>query len=563
MMMLTDLSAAAWLRLSPRSKGGYCVGGVSDAPPTTDLEARGSTWSPLRIGVFRALWLAVLVSNIGLWMQTVGAQWLLVQQPHASILVALVQTADMLPDVIFGVVGGALADMFDRRRLLIAVQAFMAVTGLALTVLTFTGQMPPALLLTFTFVLGSGSVISLPAYQSLIPDLVPRAQVAAASTLGSISINLARAIGPAIAGVLIARIGVGAVFAINAATFLAYGIVVAAWHPAVEPSTQLPERFVSALRAGGRYVRYSPVMRRMLLRASLFLVPGSALWALLPLVATQRLQLGASGYGLLLAALGVGAVAGSFLLTQLRTRLSANRLLVGASLVYALVMAAIVLIPNVIVAVVALLPAGLAWIAVLSTMNASLQLFLPEWVRARGLSVYLTVLFGSQAVGAVLWGVVAAPKGVLPAYLIAAAMMVGGAATVRIWPLIDTAGMDRRTVALSAPQLAVEAAPDQGPVVVSMTYTVSPEREAAFLEAMVRVRLSRLRTGASQWGLFRDGETAHEFVELFVVDSWDEHLRQHTDRLTGTDAEYLDYANALSDPPPHTSHLIAAEPRGD
>ena len=144
----------------PPIRGGYCVGGVSDAPTTTDLEARGSTWSPLRIGVFRAIWLAVLVSNIGLWMQTVGAQWLLVEQPHASILVALVQTADMLPDVIFGVVGGVLADMFDRRRLLIAVQAFMAVTGVALTVLTFTGQMPPALLLTFTFVLGSGSVIS-------------------------------------------------------------------------------------------------------------------------------------------------------------------------------------------------------------------------------------------------------------------------------------------------------------------------------------------------------------------------------------------------------------------
>ena len=343
------------------------------------------------------MWLAVLVSNIGLWMQTVGAQWLLVQQPHASILVALVQTADMLPDVIFGLVGGVLADMFDRRRLLIAVNSFMAVTGIALTVLTFAGQMPPALLLTFTFVLGSGSVISLPAYQSLIPDLVPRTHVAAASTLGSISVNLARAIGPAIAGVLIARIGVGAVFAINAATFLFYGIVAAAWHPTIESSTRLPERFVSALRAGGRYVRYAPVMRRMLLRTALFLVPGSALWALLPLVATTRLKMGASGYGLLLGALGVGAVAGSFLLQRLRTRLSANGLLVAASAVYAAVMVAVVLIPSVIVAVLVLLPAGLAWMAVLSTMNASLQLFLPEWVRARGLSVYLTVLFGSQA----------------------------------------------------------------------------------------------------------------------------------------------------------------------
>jgi MFS family permease len=514
----------------------------------------------LRFGVFRAMWLAVLVSNIGLWMQTVGAQWLLVQQPHASILVALVQTADMLPDVIFGLVGGVLADMFDRRRLLIAVNSFMAVTGIALTVLTFAGQMPPALLLTFTFVLGSGSVISLPAYQSLIPDLVPRTHVAAASTLGSISVNLARAIGPAIAGVLIARIGVGAVFAINAATFLFYGIVAAAWHPTIESSTRLPERFVSALRAGGRYVRYAPVMRRMLLRTALFLVPGSALWALLPLVATTRLKMGASGYGLLLGALGVGAVAGSFLLHRLRTRLSANGLLVAASAVYAAVMVAVVLIPSVIVAVLALLPAGLAWMAVLSTMNASLQLFLPEWVRARGLSVYLTVLFGSQAVGAVLWGVVAAPKGVVPAYLIAAALMVGGAATIRIWPLIDTAGMDRRTVARSEPQLAFDAAPDQGPVVVSITYTISSEREDAFLEAMVRVRLSRLRTGATQWGLFRDGESPHEFVELFVVESWEEHLRQHSDRLTGTDTAYLDDARSLSDPPPRTVHLIAAEP---
>ena len=521
-----------------------------------------STWSPLRFGVFRAIWLAVLISNVGLWMQTVGAQWLLVQQPHASILVALVQTADMLPDVIFGLVGGVLADMFDRRRLLIAVQAFMTVTATALTVLTIAGQMPPALLLTFTFVLGSGSVISLPAYQSLIPDLVPRTQLAAASTLGSISINLARAIGPAIAGVLIAGLGVGAVFALNAAAFLAYGIVVTVWHPAIESSAQLPERFASALRAGSRYVRYSPVMRRMLLRTSLFLIPASALWALLPLVATQRLNIGSSGYGLLLGALGIGAVAGSLLLPRLRTRLSPNGLLAASSAVYAVVMVGIVLVPNAIAAVLMLLPAGLAWIAVLSTMNASLQLFLPEWVRARGLSVYLTVLFGSQALGAVVWGVLAAPQGVVPAYIVAAGVLIAGAATIRLWPLFDTAGMDRRTVSLTEPQLAFDATSNEGPVVVSITYTVATERETAFLEVMVRVRLSRLRTGATQWGLFRGGETLHEFVELFVVPSWDEHLRQHTDRLTGTDEAYLDQARALSDPPPRTSHLIAADIAG-
>ena len=279
-------------------------------------EGAVSTWAPLRIGIFRALWLAVLVSNIGTWMQTVGAQWLLVNQPHASILVALVQTADMLPDVLLAYVGGVLADTFDRRWLLIIVQGCLVIIGLVLTILTIVGQMPPALLLTLTFLLGAGSAFSVPAYQALIPDLVPRPQLQSASALGSINVNLARAIGPAIAGVLITRVGVGAVFAINTATFLVFGLVVAAWHPPADKTAPFPERFIPALRAGGRYVRYAPVVRRILIRSALFLVPASALWALLPLVATERLGLGANGYGLLLGALGVGAIAGAFTLPR-------------------------------------------------------------------------------------------------------------------------------------------------------------------------------------------------------------------------------------------------------
>ena len=218
-----------------------------------------STWAPLRVGIFRALWLAVLVSNIGTWMQTVGAQWLLVNQPHASLLVALVQTADMLPDVLLAYVGGVLADTLDRRLLLIVVQGCLVITGLALTILTIAGQMPPALLLTLTFLLGAGSAFTVPAYQALIPDLVPRPQLPSASALGSINVNLARAVGPAIAGVLIARIGVGAVFALNTATFLVFGLVVAAWHPPADMSAQLPERFVSDItlvslqRTGGLF----------------------------------------------------------------------------------------------------------------------------------------------------------------------------------------------------------------------------------------------------------------------------------------------------------------------
>ncbi|HKC82855.1 MAG TPA: MFS transporter, partial [bacterium] len=397
-----------------------------------------STWAPLRIGVFRALWLAVLVSNIGSWMQTVGAQWLLVDQPGASVLVALVQTADMLPDVLFGLVGGVLADTIDRRRLLIAVQACLVVAAAALTVLTAIGEMPPALLLIFTFLLGSGSVIALPAYASLVPELVPRSQIVAATTLGSIGINVARAVGPAVAGLVIARLGVAVVFAINTLSFVVYGLVLVAWHPTEDAAAALPERFTSALRAGASYVRYSPVVRRLLLRLALFLVPGSALWALLPLVATQRLGEGPTGYGVLLGSLGVGAVAGAFLLPQLRARLSNNALLFAASVVYAAALVAVVIGGNLVIAVVVLLPAGVAWIAVITAVNASLQLFLPAWVRARGLSAYLTVLFGSQAFGAVLWGALALPLGLVPTFVSAAAVMVAGAATIRGRPLIET-----------------------------------------------------------------------------------------------------------------------------
>jgi MFS family permease len=519
-----------------------------------------STWAPLRNGVFRALWLAVLVSNVATWMQTVGAQWLLVNQPHASILVALVQTADYLPDMLFGIVGGVLADTFDRRRLMIAMQAFLVVAGLALAALTIASQMPPALLLTFTFLIGSGSVLTVPAYQALVPDLVPRNQLHSASALSSISINLARAAGPAIAGVVIVRAGVGAVFALNAAMYLLFLLVLVAWRPPPSTAPRLAEGFMPALRAGGRYVRYAPVVRRILWRSALFLVPASALWALLPLVATQRLGLGAQGYGLLLGVLGAGAIAGALILPRIRSRFSINALLAASGVVFALVLAAVVLIGSPIVILVTLLPAGVAWMAVLSTINAELQLFLPAWVRGRGLSVYQMVLFGAQGFGALAWGLIAAPLGIVPTFLIAAATMLAGVATMRIWPMIDTTRMDRTTVEYwSAPNLAVDADPGDGPVVVNTGYTVEADNEEAFFRAMALVRLSRLRTGATNWGLFRDGETPHHFVELYIVPSWEEHLRQHTERLTRTDQQFEEEAEALATAPGETSHLIAVD----
>ncbi|MGO9883568.1 MAG: MFS transporter [Solirubrobacteraceae bacterium] len=518
-----------------------------------------STWAPLRLTVFRWLWLASLVSNVGTWMQTVGAQWLLVHAAHAAILVSLVQTADMLPDVLFGIVGGVLADTLDRRRLLVVVQGSLVVATSALAALTIAGRITPALLLLFTFVIGSGSVLVTPAYQSLVPELVPRDQIPAAAQLSSISVNLARAIGPAIAGILIARLGVGAVFAIDAATFLFYGVVVALWRPASDTTPQIPERFVSALRAGGRYVRYAPVVRRIMLRAALFLVPASALWALLPLVASRRLGLGPGGYGLLLAALGVGAIAGASLLTRLRARLSTNALIVVVGGVFSAALVGVILLRTTFVVVLVLVPAGMAWVGMLATVNTLLQLFLPRWVRARGLSVYQMVLFGAQGLGAVVWGVVADSFGLTDTFLVAAALMALGAASVRVWPLVDTESMDRSAVVRPDPTLAFETAADVGPVVVRTTYSIPAERELDFVRAMVLVRRSRLRTGATQWGLFRDGEQPAVYEEIFVVASWEEHLRQHRERMTATDLAYEEAAKALSETPPRTLHLLPAE----
>jgi MFS family permease len=520
------------------------------------VEASPSTLAPLRITVFRCLWLASMVSNVGSWMQSVGAQWFLVHAAHAAILVSLVQTADMLPDVLFGIVGGVLADTLDRRRLLIAVQAGLVVATTILAVLTIAGRMTPALLLTFTFVIGTGSVLGIPAYQSLVPDLVPRNQINAAAQLSSINVNLARAVGPAIAGILISHSGVGGVFALDAATFLVYGLVVALWRPGAHTTPQIPERFISALRAGGRYVRHAPVVRRILLRTGLFLVPASALWALLPLVASRQLGLGSSGYGLLLASLGIGAVTGAAVLSKVRARLSSNALIELVGAVFGAALVAVILVRSTIFVVIVLIPAGMAWVGMLATVNTLLQLFLPSWVRARGLSVYQMVLFGAQGLGAVLWGVVADSFGLTLTFLVAAGLTISGAASIHVWPFVDTSGMDRRILVRPDPVVEIDPKASSGPIVVRTTYSIPADREIDFARLMANVRESRLRTGATQWGLFRNSERAGEFEEMFVVASWEEHLRQHSERMTATDLAYVDQAKALSETTPHTWHLV-------
>jgi hypothetical protein len=263
----------------------------------------------------------------------------------------------------------------------------------------------------------------------------------------------------------------------------------------------------------------------------------------------------------LLSSLGAGAVGGAFLVPQARAKLPANALAAVASLAYAGALAAAALSRSLALTIVVLLPAAAAWTVLLSNVNAALQLFLPRWVRARGLSVYQMVLFGAQAAGAAIWGVVAGAAGLVPAFLAAAVAMAAGAATLWLRPFQPIADMDRSAVPWPEPQLRVSADGDGGLVLVRTAYTVAADNQQQFLQAMASLRQSRLRTGAIDWALYRDGENPRLFIELFAVPSWEEHLRQHRERQTATDLQYRDGAAALSDPPPQTDHYLAADVR--
>jgi MFS family permease len=531
--------------------------GVHPQPGSVPV-AESSPWAPLGQRAFRWLWICVLISWTGTWMQTVGAQWLLVNEPNAAALVSLVQAVNTLPVMLLALPGGVLADSFDRRWLLITVQVYLFGVGTLLAVLTALGQMPPALLLLFTFALGAGGAVQLPAWQAMLPELVPRTQVRAAARLDLVGVNLARSVGPALAGVVIAHLGgVPMVFALNAASVVLFALALLWWRRRRDDSDSRRERFLPALRAGGRYIRHEPVVRRVLLRVILFVVPGMALWALLPLIARQRLGLDADGYGALFAALGVGAILGAGVLGRVRERLSTNGLIGAAGVVYAVASAGIVLVPSFPAALVTLVFAGLAWMAVTSTLAAELQLFLPAWVRARGLAVYTVTFTGSMTLGALLWGLVADGLGLTVTFLIAAPAVLASAVAGLVWRLPETGHLDPRpAVYWPEARLAFEPELDAGPVVVMVTYTVAPDQQAEYLEAMEHLGRSRRRTGATRWELYRDGEQPNRFLEIFSVPSWEEHLRQHEGRLTAVDRAIEEVALAYSDPPARGDHLL-------
>ncbi|MCS0600032.1 MFS transporter [Streptomyces sp. LP11] len=518
---------------------------MSIAPSSPGPAETDSPWAPLAGRVFRALWIAQLVSNTGSWMQTVGAQWLLVG--HGAAVVTLVQTAASLPVVLLALPSGVAADRFDRRSVLLAAQfAMLAVSGV-LAALAFADALTPTLLLVLTFALGCGTALMGPAWQAIQPELVERRRLGQAAALGAVNMNLARAVGPALGGAVVAATGAGWVFAFNAASYLGIAAVLVLWRrpPAAGPAAGR-ERLVAALYAGRRYVWNAPGVRRVLLRTLLFVPGGAALWALLPLSASRTLGLGSGGYGLLLGAVGLGAVAGAFVLPRVRRVLGANGTLVAGALVFAGVPAVLATVRVPWLAAVALLPAGLAWIAVLATLNAAVQTRLPGWVRARGLAVYLMVFQGGQALAAPLWGALADRAGLRACLLAACAVSLLGAASVRRWPLHDAEGIDPAPADhWPTPPLVFEPGEADGPVLVSVVYRVPADDRAEFTDRMRRVARSRRRTGAVDWGLYQDGDDPERFVETYLVATWAEHRAQHRVRLTATDRRHEERAREL------------------
>ena len=537
---------------------------ASSSGPPTDHQGLGiarprSVWKPLSEPLFRALWLAAVASNIGTWMHNVGADWLMTTLAPSPFMVALMQTAENAPLFMLALPAGALADIVDRRRLLLYTQSWMLVSAVSLALLTFLGFTTPWVLLLLIFSLGLGAALNAPAWQAIVPELIPRADLAAAVSLNSVAFNIARAVGPALGGLVVAAVGSWAVFLLNSASFVGVIIVIYRWQREPVESISPTERIVGAMRAGLRYVRHDPGLRAVLVRTGVYVSCASALWAMLPLVARQQLGLGAFGYGVLVGGLGAGAITIALVLPMIRRRVSLNALVIVGTIVFAAVTALLATVRIVPLLCVAMIFGGMAWMALMSSFNVSAQTLLPGWVRARALAIYLLVFFGGMALGSAVWGVVATHIGISRALLCAAAALIAGLAAAWFFPLRINEQLDLEpSLHWSEPTFVNEPHPGAGPVLVTVDYQIEPERAEEFGEAIRELGRILRRDGAMRWGLFADTARPGHYIETFLVESWAEHMRQHA-RVTVQDRLVQDRVRSfhVGDGPPVVKHLIA------
>lgn len=503
---------------------------ADDTPPVSAL-------SPFRFPVFRSIWFASVASNLGGLIQTVGASWMMTSIAKSADMVALVQTSVALPIVLLSLFAGAIADSLDRRKVMLGAQIFMLVVSTALTVCAWMGLITPWLLLMFTFLIGCGAAFNGPAWQASVGDMVPRAHLAGAVAINSMGFNIARSVGPAIGGAIVAAAGAAAAFAANAASYIALIAVLSRWRP-VRPPQLLPRETLGiAVAAGIRYVSMSPSIRRVLLRGAVFGMGASSVMALLPLVARDLLTGGPLMYGLLLGAFGVGAVGGALSSARLRQRLSSEGLTRAACVAFAIATAVTGVSEWSPLTVTMMMIAGASWVLTLSTFNVSVQLSTPRWVVARALSLYQVTTFGGMAAGSWLWGVTSESDGVSLALLAAALVMAICAALGLRLPLSETADLNLDPLRRwQAPETAVPVEARTGPVVITIEYRIREEDVLEFLAVMAERRRIRKRDGAMNWMLLRDLADPAVWVERYATPTWLEYIR-HNNRMTQDDAD--------------------------
>jgi len=501
---------------------------MSDAAAPADPDAPAiRAWTPLRHPVYRNLWIAWIAACLTLWMNDVAAAWLMASLTASPVMVALVQTAAALPVFLLGLPAGALADIFDRRRLLIFTQAWAVLVAVLLFVLALGGALDPTSLLVLVFANGIVLALRWPAFSAIVPDLVPHREIPAASALNGVANNGSRLAGPLLAGVVIAAAGSAYVFGLNALLSLLSATLLVRWSAPARTSALPGERFVGAMRLGIQHVRQSTRMHCVLLHVAIFFLNMIAVVALLPLVA-KRLDGGAGAYAMMMAGLGAGAVAGAFALPRVNRRLDPERRFAAAALMYAAATAGVALAPGRAVVLVAMFCAGAAFMVAGNTLIVAATMALPQWVRARGLAIYQMVMMGASAAGAAWWGWIASVSSVRAALLGAAATMAFGLLASRRVPLPIGSGEETRPAGQwSSPDVALDIAPEQGPVLVTVEYRIDPDRTDEFLALMRESRRVWLGHGLAAWSLFSNVSEEGCHIEHMVDESWAAYLRRN------------------------------------
>jgi MFS family permease len=523
---------------------------------------RKSAWAPLALPTFRMLWLVWMASNICVWMNDVAAAWLMTSLTSSPTLIALVQTASSLPVFLLGLPSGAFADILDRRRYFMVSQFWIASTAAVLYAFALVGHLTAPALLGLVFANGIGLAMRWPVYSAILPEVVPRSQLGEALALNAVAVNTSRVIGPLLAGAIIGAAGTEYVFAVNFVISVAAGAVLFRWKRETKPSVLPGERFIGAMRLGLQFARESRRLRDALVRTAVFFLHSTAIFALLPLVAKRLGSGGAETYTLLLSSLGLGAIAAGTQLPRIRMRWTRDEIVVGASMINALGIAALAFAPSVWFAVPAMLASGAAWILVANSVAIAAQLALPDWVRARGMSIYQMAIMGGAAFGALIWGKLAELSSVPTSLAVCAASMLVALAFTR-GRTLEGSEDHTPTHPWQEPVPALPLELNEGPVMVTVEYHIDPERRVEFDEVMAESRGARLRAGAVSWGLFEDIEKPGRFVEYFACSTWADYLRRF-DRFTAADEalQQRRHAHHIAEGPPRISRYVARHPFG-